>query len=75
MSSITDGREDVPTTNSLRPWGGFLFNRTKIVCKITLENLGPIGTNSRSLSISSNTMNDKGDCREYAGIRPEEQKG
>lgn len=41
--------------------GGFFLIKTKRVCKIGFENLGPIWINSINLSISSKTIRDNGD--------------
>ena len=61
MSSMTMPFDVVPMTNSRRPSGGGFLRRTRMVCRAALENRGPIGTYSRSRSISSRMMNDSGD--------------
>lgn len=54
--------EVVPMINNfLSALGGFFLIKTKRAYKTRLENLGPICTNSKSLSTSSRTISDKGD--------------
>mmetsp|Transcript_45595 Transcript_45595/g.145210 ORF Transcript_45595/g.145210 Transcript_45595/m.145210 type:complete len:208 (+) Transcript_45595:414-1037(+) len=55
MFSRTSRALEVPTTSSFLPSGGARFTRTRRVCRTTLENRGPMGTYSSSLSISSST--------------------